>query len=584
MILQALCEYYRRKVGDPEGGMAPQGFEWKEIPFVVVIDKNGKFVGLEDTREGEGKQRRARSILVPQGEKRASGIKANLLWDNVEYALGAKPPERRTMRERHEAFLARLRKELPDSKSNLHTKALLTFLESDPVRVIERSNSASDLWKEALTSNANVTFKLEGNEHASLCEAFRSHLAQRVSAEAGDGDEGTTAVCLATGRSSIVAKIHQSIKGVRDAQSSGASLVSFNSRAYSSFGKDQNFNAPVSKSATFEYTTALNVLLSKDSRNKLQVGDATTVFWSETKNDFEDQFASFFAMAPKDDPDRDVQAVQVLYKSLHTGAALSLSTTRFYVLGLAPNAARLAVRFWRQGTVAELSERIRQHFDDLDIVRAPHDTGRYALFWLLLELATERKIDNVPPALAGDIVRAVLDGSPYPRTLLLQALRRVRAEREISRIRASMLKAYLNRFNRVHPAGEKEITVALDLTNNNAGYRLGRLFAVLEKIQEDALGPGINATIRDRFYGAASSSPVTVFPQLLKLKNHHLAKLERPAFRIAHEKRLTEIFGGLGASMPSHLSMEEQARFAIGYYHQRQALFAKSSPADPISG
>jgi CRISPR-associated protein Csd1 len=299
------------------------------------------------------------------------------------------------------------------------------------------------------------------------------------------------------------------------------------------------------------------------------------VFWSERKSDLEDHFASFFAMAPKDDPDQDVRAVQSLFKSLETGAALPSSTTRFYVLGLAPNAARLSVRFWHQGTVAELSERIRQHFDDLEIERAPRDTGRYSLFWLLVEIASEGKIDNAPPGLAGDIVRAVLNGSPYPRTLLQQAIRRIRADRKVTRMRASILKACLNRFHRVHPTREMEMTVALDLTNNNAGYRLGRLFAVLEKIQEDAQ-PGINATIRDRYYGAASANPVTVFPQLLKLKNHHLAKLDNRAVRAAHEKRLTEIVGGLAADMPAHLSMAEQARFAIGYYHQRQALFTKT--------
>ena len=275
------------------------------------------------------------------------------------------------------------------------------------------------------------------------------------------------------------------------AQAQGASLVSFNSKAYSSFGKDQNFNAPVSESATFAYTTALNVLLGRDSQNKLQVGDATTVFWSDRKSALEDVFASLFAMARKDDPDEDIRAVQSLYKSLETGAALPSSTTRFYVLGLAPNAARLSVRFWHQATVAELSERIRQHFDDLEIERAPRDTGRYSLFWLLVEVASERKIDNVPPSLAGDLVRAVLNGSPYPRTLLQQAIRRIRADREVSRMRASILKACLNRFHRVHPTREMEMTVALDLTNDNAGYRLGRLFAVLEKIQEDAQ-PGIN--------------------------------------------------------------------------------------------
>ncbi len=576
MILQALCEYYQRKAADPDSGIAAEGFEWKEIPFLVVIDQHGGFVALEDTREGEGKKKRARRMLVPQGEKKTVGTKANLLWDNVEYALGANPRGRKDIAERHEAFVKRLREELPDRNIDARAKALLTFVGDDPVGAIEGNEASVALWREAFDTNANIAFKLDGSD--GLCEAFRAHLASSASSDVSD--ESYESICLVTSRSAKVARLHPAIKGVRAAQAQGASLVSFNSKAYSSFGKDQNFNAPVSESATFAYTTALNVLLGRDSKNKLQVGDATTVFWSDRKNALDDHFGAFFAMPPKDDPDQDVRAVQSLYKSLETGAAQPSSTTRFYVLGLAPNAARLSVRFWHQGTVSDLSANIRRHFDDLEIARAPQDSRGYAIYWLLKEIGSEREVDNVPPCIVGDIVRAVLNGSPYPQTLVQQTLRRVRAERKVTRMRASILKACLNRFHRVHPTREMEMTVALDLNNDNAGYRLGRLFAVLEKIQEDAQ-PGINATIRDRYYGAASSNPITVFPQLLKLKNHHLAKLENPAFRVAHEKRLTEIIGGLAADMPAHLTMEDQARFAIGYYHQRQALFAKAKPTDP---
>jgi len=325
------------------------------------------------------------------------------------------------------------------------------------------------------------------------------------------------------------------------------------------------------------YTKALNILLADGSENRLQIGDASTVFWSEKVTTFEKRYRSFFAMPSKDDPDKGISELRAAIESVRSGIPPEESSSRFYVLGLAPNSARIAVRFWHAGTVGEFAVNIKKHFDDIAIITPSYDNGNQALAYLLGATALEWKSENVPPNLAGNVMRAVMSGGPYPATLLQQCLRRVRAEQgDVNRARASILKACLNRRLRVsNQDQEKEITVALDPDNMNQGYRLGRLFAVLEKIQEDA-NPGLNATIRDRFYGAASSTPVSVFPQLLKLKNHHLSKLENVGFRVTHERRLSEIIGGLETSMPAHLSMDDQARFALGYYHQRQALFASN--------
>lgn len=567
MILQSLYDYYQRKASDPESGIAPEGFEWKEIPFLIVIDREGKFVTLEDTREADGKKKRAKPRLVPISVIRKVNVLGNLLWDNIEYAIGANPRGRNDIDARHADFRRRLREELPPREASPEMTALWTFLDSLPLEQVEASAESADAWKEILETNAFVTFRIDG-EIETLCDHFRPWIQSRqVVGEEGD-------ICLITGRKSATARLHAPIKGIYDGQSSGGAIVSFNLSAFTSFGKVQSHNAPVSEAAAFAYTTALATLLGKDSRNKLRVGDATTIFWADRPDAFEDSFASFFTMAPKENPDRDAMVVKNLYASIEQERGASNSSTHFFVLGLAPNAARISVRFWHTGTVADFANKIRLHYDDLEIVRAPMDQGKYSLFWYLVDIATERKADNIPPNLAGNIARAILEGSPYPATLLQQTVRRIRAEQEVTRIRASLLKAYINRFQRTYPSHEKEILVALDPDNTNPGYRLGRLFAVLEKIQEDAQ-PGINATIRDRFYGAASASPVTVFPQLLKLKNHHLAKLDNPSFRFGHEKRLTEIIGGLPADMPRHLSIDDQARFAIGYYHQRQALFTK---------
>ena len=573
MILQALCDYYHRQAANG-GTIAPEGFEWKEIPFLVVLDSKGAFVNLEDTREGEGKKKRAKAFLVPQAEKRSRNIKANLLWDIPEYTLGANPRARSDAPRRHGEFIDKIRTTFGKLVEIQPLSSLLAFLEAGPLDQIEALQSCAPLWKEALETNANLTFRLEGSPHPTICDAMHEALENLNSPLRGDGN----GLCLITGKHDSIPFTHPFIQGVRGAQPSGAALVSFNLASFKSYGKSQNHNAPIGKKATFAYTTALTHLLSRDSNNKVLVGDATAVFWSEAKSILEDHFTALFAMPPKDNPDLDVKAVQALYESMRTGARPASPATRFFVLGLAPNAARLSVRFWSQGTIAEFSTRICQHFDDLDIARSPKDAGRFALGYLLADIALENKLDNIPPNLGGNTVQAILTGTPYPASLLQQAMRRIRATQEITRIRASLLKACLNRSLRFHPSSQKEITVALDPTNLSPGYRLGRLFAVLEKIQEDAQ-PGINATIRDRYYGAASTSPASVFPLLLKLKNHHLAKLDNPAFRGAQEKRLGEIFDGL-ADIPAHLPMEDQARFAIGYYHQRQALFTKTVKAE----
>ncbi|MGB7541864.1 MAG: type I-C CRISPR-associated protein Cas8c/Csd1, partial [Burkholderiales bacterium] len=263
------------------------------------------------------------------------------------------------------------------------------------------------------------------------------------------------------------------------------------------------------------------------------------------------------------------------YKSIDNGLIeKDEGKTRFFVLGLAPNAARIAIRFWHNATVADMATRVRQHFDDLAIVRAEFDPPYPTLFRLLVSVATQGKAENIPPNLSGELMRSVLAGLHYPQTLLAAAVRRIRAEHEVTYIRAALIKACINRATRYSsPNIEEELKMSLDESNTNAGYRLGRLFAVLEKIQEEA-NPGLNATIRDRFYGAASSTPVTVFSTLLKLKNHHLSKLENRGRAVNLEKRIGEIMDGV-ADFPAQLPLSDQGRFAVGYYHQRQDFFKK---------
>ena len=382
-------------------------------------------------------------------------------------------------------------------------------------------------------------------------------------------------ICLVSGSPDTPARLHTAIKGVWGAQSSGANIVSFNLDAFKSFGKEQGYNATVGVKSEFAYTTALNTLLAKGSLQRIQVGDASTVFWAERKHDIEDWFADIFGEPAKGDSEQDNAAIKALFKAPAIGATPVFDdNTIFYVLGLSPNASRIAIRFWYAGTVAAVEGHIRQHFKDISIERAPHHPEYLSLFRLLVSTALQSKSDNIQPNLAGDFMRAILAGTPYPTTLLSSAIRRIKAEREVTYPRASLIKAILARNARFYETNPKEeVGMSLDTSNTNTGYRLGRLFAVLEKIQEEA-SPGINATIRDRFYGSASSVPVAVFSHLMKLKNHHIAKLESKGRAVNLEKIIGEIVDDI-KDFPSHLSLDDQGRFAIGYYHQRQDFFKK---------
>ena len=570
MILQALAKYYERIPN-----VAEEGFQKQEIPFIIVLTRQGDFVGLLDTREVEGKKKRARSFIVPKSVKRASGIAANLLWDNTAYVLGRPKPDKKKdvekllerAKEQQVSFIGRIRDTFSDNLSDEGIKAVIRFLEKKDYEKLFNH----PLWNEIEESGANITFQLEGDTEL-ICqrEVVKKAILSSPKDELTDSQ-----ICLVSGNPDTPARLHTAIKGVWGAQSSGANIVSFNLDAFKSFGKEQGYNAPVGVKSEFAYTTALNTMLTKGSRQRIQVGDASTVFWAEKKHELEDWFADIFGEPAKGDSEQDNAAIKALFKAPETGAKPVLDdSTKFYVLGLSPNASRIAIRFWYAGTVAEVEENIRQHFKDIEIEHAPHNPSYLSLFRLLVSTALQGKSDNIQPNLAGDFIRAILASTPYPATLLSSAVRRIRAEHEITYPRASLIKAVLIRNARFYKTKQtKEVGMSLDTSNTNTGYRLGRLFAVLEKVQEEA-SPGINATIRDRFYGSASSVPVTVFPHLMKLKNHHIAKLESKGRAVNLEKIIGEIVDDI-KDFPGHLSLDDQGRFAVGYYHQRQDFFKK---------
>lgn len=575
MILKALIDYYHRLQTEGLADVATEGFQKQPIPFVVVVHPEDRFANLLDTRIPDGKNKIAREFTVPKAVKKTSGVAANLLWDVPAYVFGRPRPDPRKdpsklaerAIEQNRCFIAMIREKLASALEDEGVRTVLRFLERSDFKAVFEHPS----WPEIEQTGANLSFQLKGDT-CLVCE----RPAVLAALTASEGDNHSLQPCLITGENDEPARLHTSIKGVYGAQSSGANIVSFNLPAFSSYGKHQSFNAPVGKRAEFAYTTALNRLLSKGSGQRLQVGDASTVFWAEKKHAIESVFADLFGESPKGEPEQDYKQLVATFRAPETGAPPQLDPeTLFFVLGLAPNAARIAVRFWYAGTVGRVAHNIEQHFQDLEITRPPKQPRNLSLFRLLIAVAGQHKAENIPPNLAGEFMKAVLTDSPYPQTMLGAAVRRCRAEREISYPRASLIKAVLAREARYYGKTDKEVGMSLESTNGNVGYRLGRLFATLEKIQEEA-SPGINATIRDRFYGSASATPVTSFPHLMKLKNHHLAKLENRGRAVNFERLIGEIMDGL-MDFPAHLSLPDQGRFAVGYYHQRQSFFAGSN-------
>jgi CRISPR-associated protein Csd1 len=578
MILQALTEYYHRK----QDQLAPIGFEEKEIPFLVVIDRDGRFIQLSDTRDrGEGHKLRAQMYVVPQGKGR-SGAKsyetAYVLWDHFGYVLGqpkvykpeAKPGEKDALMasRQHDAFVTRVHKiheEVPDDEG---VSAVLKFLSSESEK---NKAKASQEWQEVLKiKGCNLSFKL-ADEPFLICQ---SKEVQKWVADSLE-DEAGTGICLVTGAQRPVARLHSVVKGVWGAQVAGASIVSFNFDAFESRNKSQGDNSPVSEQAVFEYSTALNYLLRTDCPSRFQMGETSVVCWSQRPSDLEAAVPLFFSDAPRDDPDRGAKTVKALFDSLQSGAYSQPDHQQsFYVLGLAPNASRIAIRFWHAGKVAEFAERLVQWFRDAEIIK-PGESEYPPLKALLRSTALLGKDENMSPHLVGETVRAVLSGFPLPKSVLQAAIKRIKAEKGlVSFHRAALIKASLNRQARYNRQPEKELSVSHNSSEKRIGYLLGSLFAVLEKLQQDA-NPGLNATIRDRYYGSASCTPQSVFGTLMRLHTHHLKKLQNPAWRNAAQRRISDIMSDIG-QFPSHLNLENQGLFAIGYYHQRQALFTKN--------
>jgi CRISPR-associated protein Csd1 len=574
-ILASLVRAYDRLPDAP-----PFGFSSEKIGFLISLNDDGSVAHVADLRDGEGRKKTPRMMLVPQPVKRTAGISPNTFWDKTSYVLGVTAAEGKRTADEHAAFVKR-HLDLLEGSADAGLLALRLFLQNWTA-----DQFIPPVWPDEM-KDQNVIFALESERLDKIMLHDRPAAKALWARVAADGDSAAQ-ICLVTGEPGPVARLHPSIKGVWGAQSSGAALVSFNLDAFTSYGHEQGDNAPVSEAAAFAYATALNRFLEKGSGHRIQIGDASTVFWADSSNtdaavDAESLFAAY--VDPQAEDAAATKKVGIQFERIRKGEQLAdidpkLETgVQFFVVGLAPNAARLSIRFAFEANFGVLTRNYQRFVADMRIEPPPRD-GYPPLWRYLRETAVLGKSENVPPNLAGEWMRAILGGGYYPLTLLSAVLMRIRADGEVNPLRVGILKALLVRnFKREAP-------VALDPENKNRGYLLGRLFAAYEQAQTAALGSKVNATIKDKFYGSASAQPRKVFSLLESGSANHLSKVgkQSPGRRVNLEKMIGGIMDRMEPGsdpFPASLSAEEQALFGLGYYHQRNDFFKKTIDTAP---
>ncbi len=573
MILQALTEYYRTL--ENSGQISPLGWGEAKVSYALCIGPEGaleQVVSLQ-TEQKKGKKTvlRPQIMRLPAPVKRTVGIVPNFLCDNASYLLGAdnKGKPQRTL----ECFQAckALHEELLDGVDSPAAQAVLAFFRTWQPEQAAGHPALADCWEE-LMAGGNLVFRHGGafvHEDALVRRAWDGHYRAE-----GDGPQ---MICLVTGEHGTVESTHPSVKNVYGAQSSGAALVSFNAPAFCSYGKEQNYNAPTSKYAAFAYTTALNHLLS-DREHVYRMGDTTVVCWARCGGDVYQNTMGWMFFGQE--PAYTLSDLQSALKGLCSGNAVELDGARldpdmdFYILGISPNAARLSVRFFLRNSFGAFLRNAQAHQQRLEIVKPAYDKFDTIPMWKLLdETVNQNSRDKTPaPNMAGEVLRSVLTDTRYPATLLNGVALRIRAEHSVTRGRAAILKAYY--LKNTHPDVPKEVlTVSLNPDSTNVPYNLGRLFSVLEAVQSSA-NPGINTTIKDKYFNSASATPAVVFPVLVNLAQKHLKKLDG-GLRTYYDKQITGLLSKLGERYPSRLNLPQQGSFQLGYYHQTQSRFEK---------
>lgn len=566
MILHALYEYYHRC-----GDLPQKGMELKEIGFLIVIDKEGHFLRFEDRRIDK---KQAQRFLVKKHVGRTSALAANYLYDNSGYVFGYS--DKGDVMAQYQTFKDKVKSIFDLHQDNEDMISVQKFYEKEQTAMLEQMKG-DHLWPE-IEKNLNKKY----STFSFLIDGDTKIVAEKTELLDIDEEQLSTTgqICLVSGKRGNV--VETTTATMIPGSQATAKLVSFQtSSGYDSYGKSKGGNAPISEEAEFAYTTALNHLLESNSRNKFMVGSRTFVFWA-SKNDeagqkAEESIFNMFGFAEQeDDPNRNIEQVRKVFTAIYSGEIRTTSDDTFYILGLAPNSARIAVVYWAEVPLKDFAGTICKHFNDMEVVDTRLEKRPYMSLRNILSTVTlGGKVSDATPNLPDAVVKSIFQGIPYPQPLFTSCIRRIRAESSdkdknaVHITRAAIIKAYLNRIDK-----NQKIQVMLDKDNTNQGYLCGRLFAVLDKIQEDANN---QHSIRERYMNSASSTPAAVFATILNLSNHHVENLKNEGRKIYFEKLKQEIMSKIDANgFKAQLDLQDQGRFFIGYYHQRQDFFTKN--------
>jgi CRISPR-associated protein Csd1 len=624
VIVESLVRYYDILAGDDSVKISKPGYSQANVSFALVLSMAGELTNIVDLRV-DGKKKVPKVMNVPLQKSRAGKFPPPyFLCDKCEYVFGIEDLKLKDFDKKGEAFSQEIQLLEKNEKNVIYVSPRTrecfnqfrslhhTLLDSHHTPEVQAFLKFLDVWKPELTlkhpkfseykeeilAGAFFVFEIDGkylHQNPTVRQVWESHCSPATKVNVDECYQ-----CLVSGKKEPIARIHQKIKGVYGAQSAGASLIGFNDPAFESYGKEQSFNAPISESAMFKYTTVLNYLLERGSRNRIQIGDTSTVFWAETTKKSCENLAHFF-IDPVEEPDesgdanddagikkRDLQTRQLvsdILQKVRDGKHLEEKDigvdpdkTNFYILGLAPNNARLAVRFWHEDSFGNFITRVARHHLDMEIERDDRGPQFISVYWLLKQTVPQNSSDNASsPLIGGLLMRSILENTPYPVPMYNAILNRVKVERSINYARAGFIKACLIRLARTRGKHEEDmITVSLNEESTDVPYRLGRLFAVLEKAQSDS-NKDLKSTINSKYFSSASTTPAVVFPVLLKLAQHHIAKSD---WGFKSEQSIQDILDGIDDEFPAFLNLEDQGKFMLGYYHQRKAFFKKKEGSE----